>query len=97
MNQQSASPARQKRVVQSGLVTVYARREPTRTTVAREHAPKNRWRDVVIYRDSACTQLFGFFPFWVSRRPTRASRRFMLNCYWWAIKWLPDVQVTATT
>jgi hypothetical protein len=96
MNQQDASPGRQKRVAQSGLITVYARREPTRDTVARKQAPKNRWLDVVIYRDLACTQLVGVFPWWATKRPTRASRRIMLNCYWWALNWLPDVQASAT-
>jgi hypothetical protein len=96
MNQQPASPARQKRALRSGLITVYARREPTRDTVAQARAPKNRWKDVVIYRDPACTQLFAVFPWWVAKRPTRASSRVMLNCYWWALNWLQDLQAIAT-
>ena len=71
------------------MITVYARYEPTTDAVYLERlAGLNKKRDVVIYRDAECTEVKARFSWHFKSKPTRRSKRVMLNCYQWALEWV---------
>lgn len=74
----------------SSLLTLFARYEPTTDSVALAHQVKGK-RDVCLYKDEAATQLQGRYPWYMSGKPTRASKTCMLNCYRWRLVWLEDL------
>jgi hypothetical protein len=70
------------------LITIYARKEPTTDIVALAADIKGK-KDVVFYKDEACTVPFCRWS-WHLNPPRRNWKRVTLNCWRWAIKWLPD-------
>ena len=76
-----------------GLFPLYLRREPTRDGLLIERAPAQaaKTRDVVAYRDAACTIRAAVWPWHYASKPDRRFRRVMFNCYQWAANWLPDL------
>lgn len=76
------------------LLPLFLRREPTTDSLLRSHIdrlPRNARRDVVAYRDRACTIPAARWNWFYSNRPTRAFRRVTFNCYQWRAVWLPDL------
>lgn len=69
------------------LITVYARREPTRDSLSRSLGLGHKL-DIAIYRDRACTVLFACFPWYYRRKPCARSKSVVLNCYRWALEWV---------
>ncbi len=71
----------------TGLITLFARQEPSTSVRGR--------LDTVFYRDRDCKDAKVRWGYGVSRRPT--SCRFVtLNCYRWKLEWLPALtRVTA--
>jgi len=76
----------------SGLLPLYLRREPP-GPVLLEHLdqPYPHRFDVVAYYDAACTRLAARWSWHGGRRPTRRHRRIVLNCWFWAARWLDPV------
>jgi hypothetical protein len=75
------------------LITVFARREPTRIPEARaleRISPGccKRLTDIAVYRDRECTQPFGRFGPDHSLRPRSSSKTVRLNCWSWALEWV---------
>ena len=79
----------------SGLIKIFARREPTVDPVAIQHGLKQK-RDVVFYRDAAATDRFVRWS-WYKSPPRRARRTVTLNCWLWAVEWLPDASPVIAT
>lgn len=78
------------------LITVFARREPTHDSACKalervRPGSTRKLRDVAIYRDADCTKLMGRFGPDAASRPHANSRHVMLNCYHWALQWLPPL------
>lgn len=76
------------------LIRVFARYEPTTDPVAKANlcrADLARARDVAIYRDAAATQGFARFNCG-SKRPTRRTSVVTLNCWNWALHWIPNLR-----
>ncbi|MGF6440496.1 hypothetical protein [Paraburkholderia youngii] len=72
----------------SRLIKIFARREPTVDAVAIERGVKGK-RDVVFYRDADATNRIARWSWYLS--PPRHGRRTVtLNCWLWAVEWLPD-------
>lgn len=76
----------------TSLLTVFARREPTKNAEAlalEKVAPGStaKMTDVVIYRDSNCTNVFCRFGPHQSGRPRRNTKTVTLNCWNWALQW----------
>lgn len=69
------------------LLTLYARKEPTRDELSKRF--KLDKQDVVFYKDEACTQFVGRWT-WDRSPPRRNRTTVVLNCFKWALKWLPD-------
>lgn len=78
-----------------GLLPVYARHEPSTDKVLRKYAPNAKKSDVVVYRDAGCKRMFCRFPWYFSNKPTRRRKTVMLNCFYWALNWVPDVAPAA--
>ena len=68
------------------LLPLYLRREPTDD----RYRPPGKL-DVVLYRDEACTDRAGRWPWFDNSRPTRRNRSIMFNCWRWRIVWMPDL------
>lgn len=78
------------------LIRVFARYEPTTDPFAIANlcqADLARARDVAIYRDAAATQRMARFNC-DRTKPNRRTKVVTLNCWNWAIKWLPSQQRT---
>lgn len=71
------------------LITIFARKEPTVDQVALNHGVKDK-NDVVFYKDEACTQFYCRWS-WFNSPPRTNRKTVTLNCYNWALKWLPAV------
>lgn len=69
----------------TGLLPVFARREPTNDSVARALKIRNK-KDVVFYKDAACTQFFCRWP-WHQTPPRSTKKKVTLDCYQWAVNW----------
>lgn len=74
------------------MLTVYARKEPTKDHFAVANGLHRK--DVVFYNDEACTKRFCHWP-WHQSPPRRNRKTVTLNCYLWAVQWVPDA--TSTT
>lgn len=74
-------------------LTLFAREEPTTDAVSIQHGMGHR-KDVVMYKDEGCTQLYVRWPWCYSGRPRRNSKQVMLNCYRWKLQWLPALQAS---
>ena len=74
----------------SPLITVYARREPTRDLTALSLGMAHL-RDVVIYRDKEATLPFCHFAVDASNKPTRRNKKIVLNCALWMLEWIDDL------
>lgn len=61
------------------LITLFAREVPTQN--------ENGRKDVEIFKDQGCTDLYVRIPWWHSSRPTKRSSRITLNCYKWNLTW----------
>jgi len=70
------------------MLTLYARKEPTVDTVSRSLG-QTRKQDVVIYRDKACTERVARWPWFFSGRPRRNSKTVVVNCWRFALEWVP--------
>lgn len=73
----------------SNLIKIFARREPTIDSVAVAHGMKDKC-DVVFYRDAEATQKIARWT-WHQSPPRRGRAEVTLNCWTWALAWLPDV------
>lgn len=71
----------------TGLLTLYARREPTVDVVSIQHGLAHK-QDVVLYRDKECKQPKGRMCWHYSGLPRRNSRSVMLNCFRWNLQWV---------
>jgi hypothetical protein len=76
------------------LITLFARREPSTWSPPGQEfccpAIVAKWTDIVLYQDSGCTtETARYRP--CTQRPTRNSRRVILNCHPWSLQWLPDL------
>ena len=67
--------------------TVYARREPTLDEVVLQYGPqderelrKAKWKDVVIYHDPCCRQVYCRFAARHISNPDRRNKWITLNC-----------------
>ncbi len=81
------------------LIRVFARYEPTTDPIAKANlcrADLARARDVAIYRDAAATQAFARFNC-DSKRPNRRTSVVTLNCWSWALNWLPAMPQRANS
>ncbi len=74
-----------------GLITVYARREPTLDSIAINHGVKGKF-DVVVYEDAECTKPKGRWSWYYTNKPTRRNKTVMLNCFLWKLVWLNDLK-----
>jgi hypothetical protein len=77
------------------LIRVFARYEPTTDPIAKANlcrADLARAKDVAIYRDAAATQRMTRFTC-DSRRPNRRTKLVTLNCWNWALQWLPSLRL----
>lgn len=70
------------------MLTLYARKEPTRDTVSIAHGLARR-QDTVLYRDAACTDRAAVFGWYQSSCPRRGQRRVTFNCWNWNLQWVP--------
>ncbi len=70
-----------------GLLTLYARREPTRDS-ASIWAGLSSKKDVVLYSDRECTNRKAVFGWWQSAKPHGNAKRVTLNCFNWALVWV---------
>lgn len=77
--------------MKSGLLQVFARREPTTDDVVRKYASAvaATAQDVQVYKDEACTVPFCRFRWDSASRPTRRNKRVTINCWVWGLVWLP--------
>lgn len=73
------------------LLTLYARKEPTRDSVSIAHGLGSR-KDTVLYRDALCTQRAAVFGWFQSSCPRRWQKFVTFNCCHWRLQW-----VAATT
>ena len=74
------------------LIRVFARYEPTTDPIAVSNlgrAEIARARDVAIYRDAAATRCIARFGC-DRKRPNVLTKSITLNCWRWAIEWLPS-------
>jgi len=71
------------------LLPLFARREPTTDDVLLKRDPKAKKTDVVLYRDAACTQAMGRFPWYCNGRPTKRTKVVTVNCWRWSLNWVP--------
>lgn len=69
----------------TNLIKVFARREPAIEPMVAAR------RDVVVYLDEACTKLLARFCSGFGYMPTRATKRVTINCWPWALNWIPDL------
>ena len=72
------------------LIAVFARKEPTTDEMAKTFGLRKK--DTVYYRDRACKQLFARKPWHQSGHPTKATKTVQLNCWAWALQWVPAVE-----
>lgn len=75
------------------LLKVYARKEPTTDTVAKAHGLARKL-DTVFYRDEQCTKFMARWPWHLSGAPRKNSSVVTLNCFKWALQWLPAIQTS---
>ncbi|MBC8742968.1 hypothetical protein F6X40_41690 [Paraburkholderia sp. UCT31] len=73
-------------------LTVYLRHEPTIDDDALKYGDGSEM-DVIAYKDAEAKLFYARWP-WHSRKPERGCKTAMLNCYDWAVEWLPDVPRT---
>jgi hypothetical protein len=71
------------------LHTVFARKEPTTDEVAKTFGLRKK--DTVYYHDRACRQMFARKPWYHSGHPTKSTKKVQLNCWPWALQWVPAV------
>lgn len=71
------------------LHTLYARNEPTTDSATLALAPSGK-KDVVLYKDEACTQPYCRWS-WHLSPPRRNWNRVCLNSWFWTLKWLPEL------
>lgn len=69
------------------LLTLYAKKEPTRDPIDIKLGFAKR-HDTVLYRDPACTTLAARWPWHMSNCPRRSSKIVMLNCWRWKLSWV---------
>lgn len=76
------------------LHILYARKEPTLDLLPPSPAAamSKTKLDVVFYHDQECTRRFCIWS-WHLSPPRKNTRRVMLNCYHWSLRWLQDVSV----
>lgn len=79
------------------LPTLFLRREPAvdYASLALERAvpgSTKRLTNVVIYRDSACTEFLGRFAADSTTAPRRSSKTMMFNCARWPVQWLQPIR-----
>ena len=81
-----------------GLLPLYLRFEPTTDAPTLESygqaglpVPADH-RDVVAYRDEACTQIAARWPWHYSTRPRKGARVVTFNCYRWRPVWRPALK-----
>lgn len=70
------------------LLTLFARKEPTRDAVSIAHGPANRM-DTVLYRDALCTERVAVFGWFLSSCPRRGQKEVIFNCWRWKLEWVP--------
>jgi hypothetical protein len=75
----------------TGLITLYARKEPTTdsTTLAHPEFTKGNEQDIVLYSNAEATEQKCRFPWYYSTKPDRRNKTVMFNCHRWRLEWLP--------
>jgi hypothetical protein len=68
------------------LLSLFAKKEPTKDATTLELGWTGK-SDVVLYRDSECTQMACRWPWFLSNKPRRGQKRVMFNCYQWNLVW----------
>ena len=71
----------------SQLLTLFARKEPTRDRIDIDRGMGHR-QDTVLYRDAACTTPMARWPWHYTSCPRRGQKRVTLNCCNWALAWV---------
>jgi hypothetical protein len=74
------------------LITLFARREPTTDDVVKRYAPNAKRFDVVLYSDRELTQRVAVFS-WFGTPPRTGQKSTMLNCFRYALTWMPRLEV----
>lgn len=70
----------------NGLLTLFARREPTADPVDKTLGLAHK-KDVVLYSDRECTKRACVIPWHFSGLPRRNSKFVMFNCWRWNLEW----------
>lgn len=68
--------------------TIWLRRERSDDSFL---SPNSRHRDIRIYGDPEAKCLMGIIPWDYSGRPNRRTKYRMVNCFRYAVQWLPDL------
>ena len=79
-----------KTVSSNGLITVFARKEPTDDATAKKYYGKkdlDKLADVVFYRDDRLTKPFARW-MWFNKPPRKGTKRVTLNCWNWSVLWV---------
>lgn len=60
------------------------------TLFARQVASKDgaRGKDVEIFKDKECTDLYVRIPWWHASKPSPKTKKVTLNCYRWNLQWI---------
>jgi|GEM_PF-1709284 len=58
---------------------------------AEKQLSKQKYMDVVLYDDEACSKLYARYGWYQESRPDRRFRWVTLNCYRWRIIWVDTV------
>lgn len=72
---------------ETGLLTLFARKERTTDAVSVKHGLGHRL-DTVLYEDSECTRRKARFGWFQQSCPRRGQTRVTLNCWRWALVWV---------
>lgn len=69
------------------LLPLFARKEPTKDSIAIAHGLSDR-KDTVLYRDKSCTKQVARWPWHFSNCPQPRHKRVTLNCCRWDLVWV---------
>ena len=76
--------------MKDGMITVFARKEPTQDSVAKSYCSVkelSKLSDVVFYRDDGLTKPFARW-MWSNKPPRRGTKKVTLNCWNWHVQWV---------
>lgn len=74
----------------NGLITIFARKEPTEDSIAKQYASKHalkNMKDVVFYRDAKLSIPFARWS-WFNNPPRKGTQKVTLKCWNWSVEWI---------